>query len=44
MEQDASKMSGSIGGWSITEKTGKDNSLQKAIYKLAASSKSFTLT
>lgn len=37
MEVDASKMSGNIGEWSITEETEKDNSLQKAIYKLAAS-------
>lgn len=37
MEKDASKMSGNIGRWSITEKTEKDDSLQKAIYKLAAS-------
>ena len=37
MELDASKMSGNIGGWSITEKTEKDNPLQRAIYKLAES-------
>lgn len=37
MEENANKMCGNIGGWSITEKTEKDNSLEKAIYKLAHS-------